>query len=295
MRVQHCTDLQTFYDRVAPFLQRREAEHNMLLASMGDQLRTPPDEPPAHAYYGYVVNEEGEIVAAAHYGGFRLFLSHPAQGYEAAFDLLFDDAASAAIDHLIVPTDLAAKLEDRWFALTGRRAIPDMPMRVYRLETVKPPQVAGTMRWAASPQDDERMKQWMIEFEIETFHQAPGEIDEQRLARWLKRFTSNDVYGLAFWDVDGQPVSMSATIGRSPTGMRIGLVYTPPQYRGHGYASALVAAQSHWLLDHGMQFCTLNTDLANPTSNKIYQAIGYYPVCDQTMFDVEPVAGEESR
>jgi predicted GNAT family acetyltransferase len=66
-------------------------------------------------------------------------------------------------------------------------------------------------------------------------------------------------------------------------------------YRGHGYASALVAALSQAILDSGLQFCTLNTDIANPTSNKIYQAIGYVPVCDLTMYDAEPLEGEESR
>ncbi|NJR12386.1 GNAT family N-acetyltransferase [bacterium] len=80
---------------------------------------------------------------------------------------------------------------------------------------------------------------------------------------------------------------MGATVGLSPAGMRIGGVYTPPEQRGHGYASALTAALSQALLDDGLRFCTLNTDLKNPTSNKIYPAIGYYLVADQTMYEVE--------
>ena len=57
-------------------------------------------------------------------------------------------------------------------------------------------------------------------------------------------------------------------------------VYTPPELRGHGYASAVVAALSQRLLDAGHQYCALYTDLANPTSNSIYQKIGYTPVSD---------------
>ena len=34
------------------------------------------------------------------------------------------------------------------------------------------------------------------------------------------------------------------------------------------------------LLDGGRRFCFLFTDLANPTSNSIYQRIGYRPVTD---------------
>ena len=57
-------------------------------------------------------------------------------------------------------------------------------------------------------------------------------------------------------------------------------MYTPPERRRRGYASALVAALSQEQLDAGKEFCFLYTDLANPTSNKIYQDIGYEPVAD---------------
>ena len=57
-------------------------------------------------------------------------------------------------------------------------------------------------------------------------------------------------------------------------------VYSLAEFRGRGYASNLVAGLSRQLLDGGRTFCFLNTDLANPTSNGIYQKIGYRPVCD---------------
>jgi predicted GNAT family acetyltransferase len=64
-------------------------------------------------------------------------------------------------------------------------------------------------------------------------------------------------------------------------------VYTPPEKRNRGYASSLVAALSQHLLDGGRKFCFLYTDLANPTSNKIYRALGYEHVGDsvQIFFD----------
>jgi uncharacterized protein len=79
---------------------------------------------------------------------------------------------------------------------------------------------------------------------------------------------------LYVWRTD-KPVSMAQTAGPTPNGIRISLVYTPPEYRGRGYASANVAALSQRMLDQGRKFCFLFTDLANPTSNKIYQHIGY--------------------
>ncbi len=68
--------------------------------------------------------------------------------------------------------------------------------------------------------------------------------------------------------------------GRTPNGVRIGAVYTPPKYRGRGYATACVAALSQRMLDTGLAFCFLYTDLSNPTSNNIYQRLGYHPVRD---------------
>jgi predicted GNAT family acetyltransferase len=75
-------------------------------------------------------------------------------------------------------------------------------------------------------------------------------------------------------------VSWAGAGGRTPHGTRIGPVYTPPEHRRRGYAGALVAATSQAQLDEGLEFCFLFTDLANPTSNHVYQAIGYEPVTD---------------
>jgi predicted GNAT family acetyltransferase len=60
---------------------------------------------------------------------------------------------------------------------------------------------------------------------------------------------------------------------------RIGPVYTAREQRGRGYASAGVAAVSRLLLDRGARVC-LFTDQANPTSNRIYEALGFRPVVD---------------
>ncbi len=81
------------------------------------------------------------------------------------------------------------------------------------------------------------------------------------------------------WDHDA-PVSLAGRPRHTAHGMSIGPVYTPPEFRRHGYAGACVAALSQQMLDAGWEFCVLFTDLANPTSNSVYQKIGYRPVCD---------------
>ena len=77
---------------------------------------------------------------------------------------------------------------------------------------------------------------------------------------------------------------MAAWVGHTEQGVRIGYVYTPPAERKKGYASAVVAALSQRLLDEGSPRCFLFTQAANPTSNKIYRALGYEHVCDFRMY-----------
>src|SRR5262249_39695999 len=90
--------------------------------------------------------------------------------------------------------------------------------------------------------------------------------------------------GLRLWWDGSKPVSFAGYGGLTPHGIRIGPVYTPPELRGRGYASACVAALSQEMLDRGRTFCSLFTDLSNPTSNHIYQAIGYEPVIDVDLY-----------
>ncbi|BAZ13807.1 GCN5-related N-acetyltransferase [Calothrix sp. NIES-4071] len=81
------------------------------------------------------------------------------------------------------------------------------------------------------------------------------------------------------WE-DEVPVSLACRTRVTPNGVGISIVYTPEQYRRKGYASACVAALSEHFINQGYKYCFLFTDLANPTSNHIYQAIGYQPAGD---------------
>ena len=79
---------------------------------------------------------------------------------------------------------------------------------------------------------------------------------------------------LLVWD-DDRVVSMVGTSPPVAGVVRLGPVYTPPETRRHGYATALVGEVSRRALAAGATKCMLYTDLANPTSNHIYQAVGY--------------------
>jgi len=88
-----------------------------------------------------------------------------------------------------------------------------------------------------------------------------------------------------FWVVEGEVVSITIAVRPQIKGICISGVYTPPEFRRKGYARALVAEVSKEMLSRGYKLTNLFTDLANPTSNKIYQEVGYKPVCDYHQYE----------
>jgi predicted GNAT family acetyltransferase len=95
--------------------------------------------------------------------------------------------------------------------------------------------------------------------------------------------------GLLVWD-DGGAVSLVGMQPRVAGVVRIGPVYTPPEHRRRGYAGAAVAQACRRALAEGVERCTLFTDLANPTSNKIYAEVGFRRMSDWEEHVFDPPA-----
>jgi predicted GNAT family acetyltransferase len=90
--------------------------------------------------------------------------------------------------------------------------------------------------------------------------------------------------GLTLWEMAGEPVSMAGLTRPAAGQVRVGPVYTPPSRRGRGDGGAVTAAVSQAARDAGAAEVVLFTDLANPTSNALYQRLGYEAVSDRVIF-----------
>jgi predicted GNAT family acetyltransferase len=141
-------------------------------------------------------------------------------------------------------------------------------------EVVHPPRpAAGALRRAAQ-RDRDLLIAWERAFAIEAGLIAGAAREaEHTVDRRLRS-------GAQFVWEDAQPVSTLALSPPIAGTVRIGPVYTPPEHRRRGYASAAVAQTSRAALAGGARQCMLFTDLANPTSNKIYAAVGFRRVGD---------------
>jgi predicted GNAT family acetyltransferase len=276
IRLDRPLDVDMFDQVVGAFLREREAENCMMLG-LCSQMRTGATSIQNFTPYFGVVRSQEAVVGAALIAGFLALLSNPIA--DAALPLVVADIARAAPDvpGVIAEVSASRRFAELWTASTGRAHRLNMSERIFRLEhVIPPPLVEGEMRLAAAP-DHELLAAWLTEFNAEALGQTSQRAAIHAFAaRWIARERRT----MYLWVVSGQPVSMVGVSGETPNGIRVAPVYTPRALRGRGYASALTAAVTQEQLDNGKRYCFLFTDLANPTSNHIYQSIGYRPVSD---------------
>ena len=279
------TTIDSFLAAAEADLARDEVTNGLIL---GVALRLKQD--PArfeHRPYLATVSDDGALAAAAVMTPPHGVVLYVADNVEPAPPLQLI-AANLVSAGWTVPTangvaHISRAFIEEWKALTGGAAELLLAMRVYELRAVIPPaHVAGEL-CQATYADLDLVYDWYMAFRNET---VPTDAPPRRenIERSLNEGS------IFLWKVDGRSVSLAAKGRRTPHGTSIGPVYTPPEQRGRGYASACVAALSQRILDEGKEFCTLFTDLANPTSNSIYQKIGYRPVCDFAQHTLLPVA-----
>lgn len=272
-----CPDAAAFLTLAEPFLLREEAAHNLILGIAG-VVRDDPARYSGTPYFAVVKNAAGEVVGAMMRTlPCNLLLSRAPENAVSAMAVAVR-AEYNALPGLVAPTEIAASFAGEWQVLSGQPHHRAHAERIYALSHVTPPSpVTGGARRCVET-DRDLLIAWNRAFAADAgLRDDPG-ADAQGVDARLR--ATPETGGLWLWEVDGKRVSLAGYSGPTAHGIRISPVYTPLEHRGHGYASANVAALSQWLLRRGRQFCFLFTDLANPTANKIYAQIGYRPVCD---------------
>ncbi len=270
MRVERPTDPAGFLAGAGALLLEDEARNNLILGLAG----TLRDRPATYTEFRLWLAREGaHVVAAA--------LQTPPYNLVLAGD---EDRAAhlaqaLAADGVELPGVSGALPEVkafalRWARLTGASAAPRMHQRIYCLDEVQPVTVVAGEARGATEADRDLLIAWVRAF-AEEAHSTTA--NAERVVG--ERLDGSDATGFLLCDT-GEPVSLAGWGGPTPNGIRIGPVYTPPEQRRRGFGSAVTGAVSERQLAAGRSFCFLYTDLANPTSNRIYMDLGYEPVCD---------------
>ncbi len=189
--------------------------------------------------------------------------------------------------------DTARSIADAWAARTAGSHDCRTAMAMHSLSTVVDPPRPGPGRLVAATEADRELAlTWWDEFVAESHVIDAG--PESRAATVGFRIAQGHLF---LWEDEGRPASMVSTNPAVAGVVRIGPVYTPPKARRRGYASSAVAAVSRQALATGAHACMLYTDLANPTSNKIYADVGYRRIAEweERVFTARrPLAGTPS-
>lgn len=274
-----------FLQEAQSALLQDEAANNLMLG-ICLRLRNYPERVQAAPFLFTIASKPHHIDLAAIMTPPHNLIVHCAKGCDpSAMDMLADHLIEHdwAIPGVVGPMPHSEQFASLWAHRTGRTARVHMRERAYELRQVRSPQPAPGLLRPSGASDQLLLAGWTRAFHIE----ALGENMTIEEARQMTA-TRIDDRQLYIWDT-GEPVSMAAAARPTLNGITVNLVYTPPRQRGRGYASNCVAALSQRMLDSGYQFCTLFTNLANPTSNDIYQKIGYRPIADFNVYHFEKV------
>lgn len=271
MRVVEYRDARAFADRVAPLLAADPVGMTTLATVLGDVVAGGRDYPDSR---WLAVESAGTVVAAAMHTPPHLAWLGPMPAEAAA--AVAQTLASLSVGGRDLPGFAGSRpaveaLAERWHRLRPHdRLVEVTAMRLFRLGDLVPPAgVPGTARLAGAA-DRDLLVTWVAAFADEVGGRF-GDPAESVALRLSGRGA------LLLWEVDGRPTSLAGVSPSAAGVARIGPVYTPAEHRGRGYGSAVTAAASRLVLDGGAHGVCLFIDLANPTSNSIYQRLGYRP------------------
>jgi GNAT superfamily N-acetyltransferase len=251
-------------------LTTAEVENNLILGSAHELARRAQPEGP-RPYFSAVLDGERVLMSAfrtqpGKVGVTRCFRSE-------ALRPLAEDAWTACPDTsaVIGPSETADRFSEALASLLGRPRRRHSRQQIFELCVLEPVTSTppGEFR-AARPDEADVLTRW-----TDGFFASLSETGDSR-GLVLGRMAESSLF---VWDRNGA-VSMAAATGRTRRTVRVAHVYTPPEHRGRGYATACVAALSRRLLDEGSARCCLYADVANAASNAIYRRLGYAPVCD---------------
>lgn len=282
MQVIFETDAAEFLKKNGAYLESREAEHNLILSLSHAALAKQSKGEKSDIRFATLMNDDEFVVAAVQTPPHNVVLSRAtAPEIEPLADALAEKGW--AFPGIVGPAGEASTFADRWALKTGQKSVEYMDQIIYSLKQILlPPMAEGHSRFA-KPEEQKTVASWILKFAQDALPKSEQMTQADAEKRAAESIASER---LMVWDVDGVARAQAGFSGTANVA-RINMVYTPPEERGRGYASAVVADISQRQLDAGKKMCCLYADARNPVSNSIYRKIGYEFVGRSSLYVLE--------
>ena len=281
MKFNHFSDVDNFKDNILDILLEKEVENNLLISILTDSSR----ENSAEWLLATVTGDNSEILLISICTKpFNLLLSKPSGTFEdGSVDFLANELKRI---NFIPPGVIAEKELAQLFSEAYCSNIINtnmhMTMTIMKLDKLSEYKKAPGFCRVLTEKDLSFTPDWERAFSVDC--QVPVfSLDEYR-KRIETRLGRNIHY---IWEDDG-PVAQAVWGRNTPNSAAVSWVYTPPEHRGKGYATSVVAELSNSILKSGKTSCCLFADASNPVSQGVYRKLGYYEVCrvDEIKFDI---------
>lgn len=276
LQVATCSSLDRYRTHIVPYLRLHETENNLLLG-----LLARSDSP--FPILSVVTEKSRPIMAAIQTDpsmNLLLSFSHRADAADLLARTLIDQRIQ--LPGVMGLEGLVERFVDVWRQHTKTLAHIEVQERIYAIhEITRDTREQGTVRWATARDFD-----WLVQWTQDFTREAMPEASVDRVPAMVEHKMKPGLpeAGWIIVEIDGTPVSLAGFGGPTGSGVRVGPVYTPQQWRQRGYGTQAVRELTARLFELGYQSVFLFTDRANPTSNRIYQKIGYRAVADVTQY-----------
>ena len=273
-------DVRPYAAQVWDLLVAQPVANTVALTTI-DHVRAGRSWSDQESVFGWFADERGVSGAVSMTPPYELLLAEvPEPTMPALVDAL--RAAQVPVPGVVGEAAAVDRFTALWTASTGLRIEPGMRQRLYRLGTLRAPDPLPPGRAErAEGEDAVLVANWYAAFQREV---GTVPVDVEPIA-------SDAVEHGMVWlwrDRVGAPVALASHTRVVAGVSRVGPVYVPPVGRRRGHGAAVTAACTEGALRAGAADVVLFTDLANPTSNEVYQRIGFEPLHDHQMVRFAP-------
>ncbi|MDR2598922.1 MAG: GNAT family N-acetyltransferase [Oscillospiraceae bacterium] len=271
MQFNRYRNLKKYKEDVLSVLLEKETENNLPISILSNTDPTDTSE-----WLMSTITDEFETIQliALCTKPFNIVLSTPTDEYNSdCVKLLIDELSRINFNPpgVFAKTKLAREFSENYLRKSSKsnqktRVLSMMLMKLYKLNEYK--KARGFYR-LLTEEDLSYVPQWEQAFCVDCHLPAFSLAENHERIR--TRIDKNTHF---IW-VDSVPVAQAVHGRDTPNGAVITWVYTPPLFRGRGYATTVVAELSQSRLNNGKKFCCLFADANNPASRSIYNKLGY--------------------